>query len=88
MDEKTRIMISLGAATAANCIPCFEHFYGKADAAGLPPEEIQRATEIGEQVSKGAQMAIRRNINATIFQGQGCSQGTTENCKANSSCCG
>ncbi|MFZ2631716.1 MAG: hypothetical protein WA081_05995, partial [Desulfosalsimonadaceae bacterium] len=25
MDEKMKTLIAIGAATAANCIPCFEH---------------------------------------------------------------
>ncbi len=35
MEEKTKILICLGAATAANCIPCFEFYYGKAQEAGI-----------------------------------------------------
>ena len=33
MDEKTKLLVCLGAATAANCIPCFEFSSGKAVAA-------------------------------------------------------
>ena len=35
MDEKTSLLICLGASAAANCIPCFEHYHKKASAAGL-----------------------------------------------------
>ena len=86
MDEKTKILISLGAATAANCIPCFEHYFGKADAAGLSPDEIQGAAQIGEQVNKGAQMAIRKTINTTVVRG--CQQRSPENKASDRSCCG
>ena len=75
MDEKTKIMISLGAATAANCIPCFEHYFGKAEAVGLTPDEIQGAAEIGEQINKGAQMAIRKTVNTMVVRG--CQQSVT-----------
>jgi alkylhydroperoxidase/carboxymuconolactone decarboxylase family protein YurZ len=88
MDEKTKIMISLGAATAANCIPCFEHYFEKAGAVGLTPEEVQGAAEIGEQVNKGAQMAIRRTVNGAVFQGRACALGTQESGKTEKSCCG
>ena len=62
MEEKTKILICIGAATAANCIPCFEYYYGKAKAAGITHEEIQEATDLASQVKKGAHMALRNSI--------------------------
>ena len=29
MDQKTEIMVALGVAIGANCIPCFDHLYSK-----------------------------------------------------------
>ena len=52
MDEKSKLLICLGAATAANCIPCFEHYFGKAKAGGLKNEEIQEAVDLASQVKK------------------------------------
>jgi alkylhydroperoxidase/carboxymuconolactone decarboxylase family protein YurZ len=86
VDEKTKVMISLGAATAANCIPCFQHYFGKAEAVGLTPDEIQGAAEIGEQINKGAQMAIRKTVNSLVVRG--CQQGVSEANKPDRSCCG
>jgi alkylhydroperoxidase/carboxymuconolactone decarboxylase family protein YurZ len=63
MDERTKLLICLGAATAANCIPCFEHYFGKAESTGLAPEEIQEAVDLASQVKKGAHLAIRNRIN-------------------------
>lgn len=63
MDERTRLLISLGAATAANCVPCFHTLFTKANAVGLTSEEIKEAADIGDQVKKGAQIAIRIRIN-------------------------
>jgi len=62
MEERTKILICIGAATAANCIPCFEYYYGKAQAAGITHEEIQGATDLASQVKKGAHMALRNSI--------------------------
>lgn len=62
MDERTRVLICLGAATAANCIPCFEHYFGKAKSVGLPPEEIEEAVDLASQVKKGAHMALRNAV--------------------------
>ena len=86
MDEKTKVLISLGAAAAANCIPCFEHYFGKADAVGLSADEILGAAQIGEQINKGAQMAIRKTVNTTVVRG--CQQGVSETNQSDRSCCG
>ena len=83
MDEKTKLLISLGAAVASNCIPCFEHFMGKTDAVGLTSEEIQQAVDVADQVKMGARLAIRRAVNDTIKTGvQPCGE------TSKSSCCG
>lgn len=60
MDEKTKILISLGASTAANCVPCLEHYYGKACEAGLTPEEMEEAAELGVKVKRGADLLMRK----------------------------
>jgi hypothetical protein len=62
MDEKTRLLVSLGAAVAANCVPCFEHYRGKAATLGLAPEEIQEATDIADQVKSGARITTMSSI--------------------------
>ena len=66
MDERTNILICIGAATAANCIPCFEHFFGKAQEAALTDEEIQEAVDLASQVKKGAHMALRNSISKVM----------------------
>ncbi len=62
MDERTKILICLGAATAANCVPCFEHYYGKANDAGMTAEEIHEAINLASQVKKGAHLALKTGI--------------------------
>ena len=66
MDEKTRLLICLGAATAANCIPCFEHYFGKAKAGAVKNEEIQEAVNLASQVKEGAHLAIKNCINSLM----------------------
>ncbi len=83
MDEKTRLLVSLGAAVAANCVPCFEHFLGKPEATGLTPEEIQEATEIADQVRNGARITIMKSIRGMIGGGT-----SPCNSKSDRSCCG
>jgi len=62
MDEKTSILICLGASTAANCIPCFEHYHKKASAAGLTFDEILEAVELSNKVKSGAHLVMRNSI--------------------------
>ena len=61
-DEKVVTLICLGAATAANCIPCFEHLYEKAHQAGLTEKEIQGAAQLASIVKKGAHLALKSSI--------------------------
>jgi alkylhydroperoxidase/carboxymuconolactone decarboxylase family protein YurZ len=86
MDEKTKVLICLGSATAANCIPCFEHYYGKANVAGLTAKEIQEAVDLASQVKKGAHLAIKNRINDLMGEKKmfdlPCDR------QANKSCCG
>jgi hypothetical protein len=62
MDEKTELLICLGAATAANCVPCFEYYYKKASGGGLDAEEVQAAVELAEKVKTGSGIFMRKSI--------------------------
>jgi len=62
LEEKAEILIAIGAAAAANCIPCFEHLYEKAITAGISAAEIKRSSDIAGQVKKGAHNAISSSI--------------------------
>ncbi len=83
MDERTRLLVSLGAAVAANCVPCFEHFLGKTEAAGLTSQEIQEAADIADQVKNGARITIMSSIRGMIGAGT-----SPCNSKSEKSCCG
>ena len=62
ISEKTRLLINIGAAMAANCIPCFEHYYAKAMADGIDADEIAEALEAAASVKKGAHLALKNRI--------------------------
>ncbi len=62
MDEKIELLVCLGAATAANCIPCFEYYFKKLSAAGVPIEEIEKAVELACKVKTGAGIAMINSI--------------------------
>jgi alkylhydroperoxidase/carboxymuconolactone decarboxylase family protein YurZ len=70
MEERIKVLISLGAATAANCIPCFEHLYYKAQGLKLDPEEIQEAVDIAAKVKSGAHVALKSSIDYIMDEEQ------------------
>ena len=86
MDEKYRLLIALGAASAANCIPCFEHYYDRARAMNLPNEEIQEAVDLGNQMKTGVQMVFRNSI-SEIMDGAGGNGRPCSGSASELSCC-
>ncbi len=62
MDEKTCLLICLGASAAANCIPCFEHYHKKSSAAGISSNEISEALQLAYRVKNGAHMVLRNGV--------------------------
>jgi alkylhydroperoxidase/carboxymuconolactone decarboxylase family protein YurZ len=62
MNDITEVLISLGASTAANCVPCFEYYFEKATALGLNMEDIKKAVEIGNKVKTGSSIAMTKRI--------------------------
>jgi hypothetical protein len=85
LEDKIENLIAIGAATAANCIPCFEHLYEKAISSGITLAEIKRASDIAGLVKKGAHIALTNSVNELIgieeTQDLPCDQ------TANRSCC-
>lgn len=66
LEEKAETLIAIGAAAAANCIPCFEHLYEKAVTSGITATEIKRASEIAGLAKSGAHTAISSTIDELI----------------------
>ena len=86
MDERTSLLVSLGAATAANCVPCFEHYYKKANGVGLTSDDILEAVELATKVKNGAHLVIRNGIRNFMGQEKTCNP--CANGPAKGSCCG
>jgi hypothetical protein len=66
MDEKTSLLICLGAATAANCVPCFEHYLKKARILDVGSEDILEAADLASKVKNGAHLVMRNGIRTFI----------------------
>jgi alkylhydroperoxidase/carboxymuconolactone decarboxylase family protein YurZ len=62
VDDKTQLLVCLGAAVAANCAPCFKYYYGKVLAASLPPSDIKEAVALGGQIRQGSAIAMTNSV--------------------------
>ncbi len=62
MDEKTELLICLGAAAATNCVPCFDYYFKKASTAGIPLEDVNVSIELAYKVKTGAGIVMRNSI--------------------------
>ena len=62
MDEKIELLICLGAATAANCIPCFDYYFKKASAAGITLEEVRKSVELACKIKTGVAIIMKNSI--------------------------
>jgi len=54
MENKTKLLIAVGASVTANCQPCLKTAVTQAQAAGAENKEILEAIAIGRIVRKGA----------------------------------
>ncbi len=52
LNHRERSLVALGAAIAANCIPCIEFHVPEARIAGLSDSEIRAALEIADRVRR------------------------------------
>ena len=85
MDSKTEVMVSLGAAIGANCIPCFDYIYAKAKEVELTDADIERIVEVAFKVKSGAQIFMRNAV-ADTAGGQGSNE--TPCCVTDAGCTG
>ena len=85
MDEHTKTCIALGAATAANCVPCFEHYFSTAEKLGISTGDIEIVVEIAAKVRGGAHMVMKDSIREIIKSNgahrEKCSSGTPKCCQ-------
>jgi|WetSurSiteA1Bulk_404760.scaffolds.fasta_scaffold547807_1 alkylhydroperoxidase/carboxymuconolactone decarboxylase family protein YurZ len=66
MEENTRLLVCLGAAVAANCIPCFEYYYEKAQATGLAQADIQEVVELAHKIKNNINMLMKTSARDLI----------------------
>ena len=60
MDARTKELVAIGAAAAANCHPCMDHHLAQCDGLGVDRGEVVEAVKVGLMVNHGAERAIRK----------------------------
>lgn len=85
MNEQTKELIAIGASIAAHCQPCLKYHYAKARELGIEMADIHAAMELGQQVSSGAEKAIR-DFQSTLT-GATSAEAGSEGCGGDAKCC-
>mgnify|MGYP003565680029 CR=1 FL=1 len=62
MDRKSEIIVALGTAIGANCIPCFDHLYAKGREIGLADADVQAVAAVALKVKNGAAVFMRNSV--------------------------
>ncbi|MFH1980402.1 MAG: hypothetical protein ABIL58_01030 [Pseudomonadota bacterium] len=62
MDRKAELMVALGTAIGANCIPCFDHLYAKSREIGMADDDIQAVAAVAHKVKNGAAMFMKSAV--------------------------
>ncbi len=60
MDDRTKELVAMGAAAAANCHPCMDYHLAKCDELGIDRAEVAAAVKVGLMVNHGAENRIRQ----------------------------
>jgi AhpD family alkylhydroperoxidase len=82
MEDKTKLLIAVGASLTANCQPCLKTAITEAQKAGVEKKEIVEAIAIGRVVRKGAMGKMDKFASTVTGKGVGgpdeCPFGSTE----------
>ena len=63
---RDRELVAIGAALAANCIPCIEFHIPKARQAGISDEELQEALKLADKVRQVPAKKVLDVANASL----------------------
>jgi AhpD family alkylhydroperoxidase len=69
MDEKTKLLIAIGAAVACNCQPCLDHLHDLAPLSNATTQELQEAINIAKTVRNGAASSMEE-FTSSLFGGK------------------
>lgn len=83
LTTRDRELVALGAALAANCIPCIEYHLPKAREAGLNDAELDEVLEIADMVRQVPARKVLEKAHALLEgSGDGNDDTTASSCAA------
>jgi len=66
LDEKTQLLVALGAAVAARCQRCFAKLHGRSRALGVTDDEVRAVVALAAQVSAHAHEFMLVFVDETV----------------------
>ena len=66
MDEKTELLVSLGASMAANCMPCFNYYFQQAEILEIDSDEVLQAMEIANKIKNSLSMLMGKHVRKAV----------------------
>jgi AhpD family alkylhydroperoxidase len=68
LDQKTVELLSVACSVMADCVPCIEHHYKQAVAAGATREEISETLAVAMAIIAGSKRAKYRSVIGNLEQ--------------------
>lgn len=91
---RDRELVAIGAAIAANCVPCVEFHVPKAREAGLSDDALAEVFELADRVRQVPAAKVLQAATAAIGRSEGGTENPTDGCaekwstmSKDSSCC-
>lgn len=79
LDNRTSLMVHLGAAMALGCYPCMQYYLDQVDNVGLTDDEISAVESIVMAVAAGK---VKQQFNEVLSKGSGSGcVGDDDSCK-------
>ena len=85
LNNREQSLVALGAALAANCVPCIEHHIPEAKSDGLSEPEIREAVEIAD---KGRRVPAKMVMQTALARIEESPRDSTEATGAGCGCAG
>jgi AhpD family alkylhydroperoxidase len=82
MENKTKMLIAVGAAVTANCQPCLKTAVNQAQGTGADEKDIREAIAIGRIVRRGAMGKMDKLTSTLVRDGKDDASSSGEECVA------
>ena len=87
MDDRTSVLVCLGASIAANCVSCFRYYHAEALRIGVEASDIEATLTLGSKVKTGANIAVMNAVAQTMGRAGRADAAGGKSGSATPSCC-